>query len=59
MSRYGEAGHAVHGQAAGTVMTVKYEGKVTGRPRSALLAETILINFIQNFINKSFNTRCA
>jgi predicted 3-demethylubiquinone-9 3-methyltransferase (glyoxalase superfamily) len=34
MTRYGEAGHEVHGQAAGTVLTVNFE--LDGHPFTAL-----------------------
>jgi predicted 3-demethylubiquinone-9 3-methyltransferase (glyoxalase superfamily) len=34
MTRYGEAGHEVHGQAAGTVLTVEFE--LDGHPFTAL-----------------------
>jgi predicted 3-demethylubiquinone-9 3-methyltransferase (glyoxalase superfamily) len=34
MTRYGEAGHEVHGQAAGTVLTVNFE--LDGQPFTAL-----------------------
>jgi predicted 3-demethylubiquinone-9 3-methyltransferase (glyoxalase superfamily) len=34
MTRYGEAGHEIHGQAAGTVLTVNFE--LDGQPFTAL-----------------------